>query len=98
MSSQSTVRALWRRGQHGWPAKYPVAQFPNAPLIVAFGGWLAATLANDPAQSYARATFYAGLTAWAWDELTSGVNAFRRVLGGAGLVYVVAQIAAALRG
>jgi hypothetical protein len=46
--------------------------------------------------AYARAAFYAGLTAWAWEELASGVNWARRVLGAAGLVYVVVKVGGAL--
>ncbi|MEA2313032.1 MAG: hypothetical protein QOE28_3000, partial [Solirubrobacteraceae bacterium] len=40
--------------------------------------------------------FYAGLAAWAWSELASGVNWVRRAIGVAGLVYVVVKVAAAL--
>ena len=39
---------------------------------------------------------YVGLAAWAWEELTSGVNWARRALGAAGLVYVVIKVGAAL--
>lgn len=98
MSTRPDLVALWRRGQHGWPARFPLAQFPNAPLIVAVAGWLGAALTKDPARSYAEGTFYAGLTAWAWAEMAAGVNWFRRVIGVAGLVYVVAKIAESLRG
>ena len=38
MDAAPTLRQLWRRGQHGWPAGFPVAQFPNTPLLVAAGG------------------------------------------------------------
>ena len=97
MSTRSAVARAWRRGQHGWPARFPLAQLPNAPLIVASLGWLAGALTSDPAHSYARAAFFAGLTAWAWEELEGGVNWVRRVMGAAGLVYVVVKIAEALR-
>ena len=91
-----TLRDRWRRGQRGWPASFPVVQFPNAPLLVALGGWLVAALTGGSAHSYARAVFYVGLAAWAWEELTDGVNWVRRGLGVAGLVYVVVKIGAAL--
>ena len=45
--------------------------------------------------AYARSVFYAGLAVWAWEELVSGANWFRRALGAAGLVYVVAKLGAA---
>jgi hypothetical protein len=62
---------LWRRGQHGWPRRFVLVQFPNAPLLVGLLGvvlgirWLA-TL---------------GLCVWALLELAFGVNWLRRVLG-----------------
>ena len=87
---------LWRRGQRGWPASFPVAQFPNAPLLVALGGWLVAALASGSVHAYARAVFYVGLAAWAWEELTGGVNWVRRMVGAGGLVYVVVKVGAAL--
>lgn len=92
----SGLGELWRRGQRGWPASFPLAQFPNAPLLVAAGGWAVAAATDDQVHAYARAVFYAGLTAWAWEELTDGANWFRRSLGAAGLVYVVAKVGQAL--
>ena len=86
------LRHLWRRGQHGWPVSFPVVQFPNAALLVALGGWLAAVLTDGAAHAYARATFYAALAAWAWAELTGGTNWFRRALGAGGFVYVVIKV------
>ena len=91
----SALGAAWRRGQHGWPARFPVVQFPNAPLLVAFAGWLADKASGGSA--YARGVFLAGLAAWAWEELTDGVNWFRRTVGAAGLVYVVVSIGSALK-
>jgi len=85
-----------RRGQHGWPASYPLAQFPNAPLLVALGGWLLAALTDGPAHAYGRATFYTGLAAWAWEELTDGANPVRRAMGAAGLGYVIVKLGHAL--
>ena len=92
----ATLGDLWRRGQHGWPERYPLAQFPNAPLLVAFGGWLVAEATDGSAHAYARAVYYAGLTVWAWEELSDGVNLFRRALGAGGLVYVVVEVGQAL--
>ena len=71
-------------------------QFPNAPLLVALGGSLVAALTHDAAHFYARATFYVGLSAWAWEELSSGANWVRRSLGAAGLVYLVIEVGRAL--
>ena len=71
-------------------------QFPNATLLAVLGAWLVAALTDRSVHSYARAAFYAGLAAWAWEELAGGVNWVRRSLGAAGLVYVVVKVGAAL--
>jgi hypothetical protein len=90
------LASRWRRGQRGWPAGFPLLQFPNAPLIAALGAWLVAALTHGAVHAYARAAFYAGLSVWAWEELVKGVNWVRRALGAVGLVYVVVKIGAAL--
>ena len=87
---------LWQRGQRGWPAGYPLVQAPNGPLLFALAGWVTAAATDGDVHAYARAAFYAGLAAWAWEELAHGVNLVRRVLGAAGLVYVVVKVGEAL--
>jgi hypothetical protein len=94
----SAIRTTWQRLQHGWPVSYPIAQFPNAPLLAAFGGLGVAAVTDGAVHDYARATFYTGLTAWAWWEVTDGVNAWRRVIGAAGLAFVVVSVGQALHG
>jgi hypothetical protein len=94
--SRSGLVTAWRRAQRGWPASSPIVQFPNAPVLVAGGGLLVAALTDGPAHDLAHATFYAGLSAWAWLELTAGESRARRVLGAAGLVYVVLEVGEAL--
>jgi len=94
--TRPALRERWRRGQRGWPASFPLAQFPNAPLLVALGGWVVAAVAHGSVHAYAWAVFYAGLAAWAWEELAGGVNWVRRGLGVAGLVYVVVKVGVAL--
>lgn len=91
-----TARDHWRRAQHGWPARFPLVQAPNAPLILALVGWLVAAPTDGSVHAYARATFYAALAAWAWQELVDGTNWLRRLLGAGMLVYVVARVADAL--
>jgi len=90
----SSLVAAWERGQRGWPARFPVVQLPNAPLLAAGAGWLAEKATGS---GYARAVFLAGLAVWAWQELTDGANWLRRVLGAAALVYVVLDAGAALQ-
>jgi hypothetical protein len=96
VSITPTARSLWRRAQHGWPAGYPVAQFPNAPLLVALGGWVVAALTDGSGHAYARATFYTGLAAWAFQELADGANWLRRAFGAVGLGYVMVKVGHAL--
>jgi hypothetical protein len=86
----------WQRLQRGWPQRFPLVQFPNVPLLVALGGLLVAALTDGSAHAYARAVFYAGLSAWAWGELADGANWVRRLVGVAGLVYVVVKVGLAL--
>jgi hypothetical protein len=71
-------------------------QFPNPPLLVALGAMAVAAATDGAEHDYARATFYAGLAAWAWLELADGANLARRGLGAAGLVYVVVELGGAL--
>ncbi len=96
MIDGAVLKEGWRRGRHGWPARYPIAQVPNAPLMVAIGGWLTGELASGAVRGNARAVFYAGLSAWAWGELAGGANLFRRALGLGGLAYVIGAVGAAL--
>ena len=64
---------------------------------MALGSWLVAASTDGSVHRYALAAFYAGLAAWAWEELAGGVNRVRRALGYVGLVYVVIKIGAALQ-
>lgn len=92
------ISTLWRRGQRGWPADYPVAQFPNAPLLVAIAAWIARRLteAGSAPNDWATAVFFVSLTAFAWWELADGVNGFRRVMGAAVLAFVIVSLAGEL--
>lgn len=86
-----TIAELWRRGQLGWPRRFPVVQFPNAPLLLAFGGLALAALARDTPHDVGRAVFLAGLAVWALGETLLGVNWFRRLLGAAALAWIVVR-------
>jgi hypothetical protein len=86
------VLDLWRRAQHGWPARYPVVQFPNAPLLVALAASLAGRVLHGGSHDAARVVSYAGLAAWAGLELTQGVNAVRRLAGAGVLAYVAVRL------
>ena len=96
MSAEPGRPSLWERGQRGWPPSFPLAQFPNAPLLVAIVALVLATVLSGSAQDYARAAFYVALASWAWLELTEGANLFRRLLGAAVLALVVVRVGEAL--
>jgi hypothetical protein len=96
MTGKPTLGDIWRRGQRGWPESFPLAQFPNPPLLAALAGSLVAALTEGTVHDYAHAVFYVGFAAWAWEELAAGVNWFRRALGVVGLVYVVVRVATEL--
>jgi hypothetical protein len=91
-----TITELWRRGQVGWPRRFPIAQFPNPPLLLALAGWGLAALAGDTAHDIGRAIFTLALAVWALEEAVGGVNWFRRLLGVGVLVWVIAGLAGEL--
>jgi hypothetical protein len=95
------VRA-WRRFQRltqlGWPRRYPIAQFPNLPLIVAVGAGIAHHFITGTTGRYLQAVAYVALGIWADDELTRGENWFRRLLGATFLVIVVVRVAGDIHG
>jgi hypothetical protein len=39
MPEVTSAAELWRHGQEGWPQRFPIAQFPNPPPLLAFAGW-----------------------------------------------------------
>jgi hypothetical protein len=93
---------LWRRFKRltrlGWPRRFAIVQFPNAPLIIAFLAGEVAKHTRGTGHAYASAASYLALAIWAYLELVDGSNWFRRILG---LVYVtvtVVHLAHALHG
>ena len=87
---------MWRRGQRGWPADNPVAQFPNAPLLVAIAAWIVRQFTDGTANDWASAVFYVALACFAFWELIDGVNRFRRIGGAMLLVLIAYWLAQAL--
>jgi hypothetical protein len=94
--TRERVGELWRAGQAGWPARFPLAQFPNAQLAAGLIGSVVADHTEGRVHDYASAIGYLGLGAWAADEMLRGVNWFRRLLGAAALVVLVVRLATAL--
>ena len=78
------------------PGGFVLAQWPNPPLWVALVAALVGRFTDGRVHDVATAVFFMGLTVWAYLEVTDGVNWFRRLLGAAGLVYVLARIVGAI--
>ncbi len=76
-----------------WPKGYPIAQFPNPPLLIGLLALLLRYLTSGALADAFAAIAYVFIGVWAYLELTAGVNLFRRVLGLAGLIYIVVVIA-----
>jgi hypothetical protein len=72
-----------------FPRRFPIVQFPNLPLIIAFLAGQAGTFLHGSAHPYAAAVSYLAMTIWAYEELVHGVNWFRHLLG---LVFVILLI------
>ena len=84
-------RALWRRAQHGWPARFPIVQFPNAPLIVALVASVVGHLSSGTLHDVARVVSLLGLITWAVMEIVSGANWLRRLMGAGFLAYLAVR-------
>jgi hypothetical protein len=82
--------------QLSWPRSFPIVQFPNAPLIIAFLAGQVAERVHGQAHADARAISYLTLTVWAYEELFHGVNWFRNLLGLAYVISTAVHLAAAL--
>jgi hypothetical protein len=95
-------RGLWqgfgRLTQLGWPARFPVVQFPNVPLIVAFLAGAAAARTHDPGHVYLASISYLAMGIWAYLELVYGVNWFRHLLGLGYAISTAVHLALALPG
>jgi hypothetical protein len=92
----SAWRGFLRLTQLSFPRSYPIVQFPNAPLILAFASGLVAHSSHGQEHSYAQAISYLSMAVWAYLELFQGVNAFRRLLGLAYTISTAVHLASAL--
>jgi hypothetical protein len=79
-------RGFQRLTELSFPRSYPIIQFPNATLILAFVSGLVAQHSHGQEHSGAQAVSYLSMAIWAYLELFQGVNSFRKLLG---LVYTV---------
>jgi hypothetical protein len=89
-------RAFRRLRQLSFPRSYPIIQFPNAPLILAFASGLVAQHGRGLEHADAQAVSYLSMAVWAYLELFQGVNTFRRLLGLAYAASTAIHLAGAL--
>ncbi len=96
-NAPATCRRAFNRLRHfSFPRSYPIVQFPNAPLIIAFASGLLAHHSHGLEHSYAQAISYLAMATWAYLELFYGVNAFRKLLGLAYTISTAVHLANAL--
>jgi hypothetical protein len=88
--------AYKRLTELSFPRRFPIAQFPNLPLIVAILAGEAGKFLDGSAHSYAASVSYLAMTIWAYEELVHGVNWFRHLLGLAYMILLVVRVANAL--
>jgi hypothetical protein len=85
MAASLTPNGLWRRFERlrklGFPRRFPIVQFPNAPLIIALLAGATAAHMHDPGHAYLAAISFLAFGIWAYEELLHGVNWFRHLLG-----------------
>jgi len=97
---RSTLLNAWLAYQRltklGFPTRFPIVQFPNPPLTVAFLAAGAGGLAHGMGHSYARSVAYLATAIWAYEELVSGVNWFRHLLGLVVAAILIVHLAGAL--
>ena len=74
------------------PRRFPIFQLPNSPLIVAALAGAAARLANCRYSPVARLVSHLALLVWAVEEVTTGANWFRRLLGLGGGGYALRRL------
>jgi hypothetical protein len=80
----------------GFPRRFPIVQFPNLPLIVAFLAGEAGQFVRGGGHTYTASVSYLAMTIWAYEELARGVNWFRRLLGVAYALIMIVRVAHAL--
>jgi hypothetical protein len=81
----------------GFPRRFPIVQFPNAPLIVALVAGQIAQTVRGATHPYLVSIAYLAMTVWAYEELAHGVNWFRRLLGFGFAIILIVRVARAVR-
>jgi hypothetical protein len=92
------LRPAFRRlTEFGFPRRFPIVQFPNLPLIVAFFAGEAGRFLDGGKHSYAVSVSYLAMTIWAYEEMVHGVNWFRRLLGLSFVILLIVRVAHAVQ-
>ena len=94
---QDGWRAYKRVTQLSWPRSFPIVQFPNAPLTLAFVAGVVSSRTHGSVHDYGHAISYLAMAVWAYEELAYGVNWFRHLLGLAYTISTVVHLALALQ-
>lgn len=58
-----------------------IFQKPNPPLMAAGGGFVVSLLTHGPFHRLGNLFFYVFILIWSYQEMTSGVNWFRKLFG-----------------
>ena len=74
------------------PRRFPIFQFPNPPLILAGLAGAVARLADSEYSPVARLVSRLALLVWALEEVATGANWLRRLLGVAGGGYALSRL------
>jgi hypothetical protein len=74
------------------PRRFPIFQFPNRPLMVSGLAGFLARLTDRRYASIAQVVSSLALLVWALEEVISGANWFRRLIGLGGGGYAVRQL------
>jgi hypothetical protein len=74
------------------PRRYPIFQLPNPLLITAMLAGAVARITHGPTARGATVISALAQLVWAYQEITSGANAFRRLLGAAGAARAAAEL------
>lgn len=94
------MRSSWEAFQRlttlSFPQRFPIVQFPNAPLILGLLAGVAATFLSGVAHSYAVSVSYLGIAIWAYEEVVGGANWFRRLLGATFMLITIVRVAHAV--
>jgi hypothetical protein len=75
-----------------------IIQFPNKLLTIVLVAELIRLISSGLVLAGASAVFYLILAIWSYQELTLGVNTFRKILGGSVLGYLIITLTLTLIG